>query len=443
MAVLASKNPNELRGSAGRKIDRAKALRDELDSGEFRGDATLTESRIDELTTEAKAERNAADDIERAEVEAAGGTWTGQPSLRKPPRQDIGSPWEIGEPQAARPDRRGYKDAQGHDVAVLASNESLTQWRQTTGAIPASSFGEPLPRVGEVIRDYLVGGERPEFKAEQSGGSHTAGGYMLSPAISSQIVDLARSASVVVRAGARTVDMPTSELVMVKVDTEPTVSWTAENTALSKTSAVFGRLTFRARKMTAIVPLSIELVRDATNAVEEIERLLAIAAAQELDRAALLGDADGEEPTGLFNYPGVTENAIGGAVDWDDYLDSIAAIETANGMPNALIYPPAVKKALAQLKVNSEANHYAPPPSDIDDLMRLTTTKLASSQSIVGDFTQVMIGVRSGIELIASQQVQLSDGSGYEKDQLLVKLRWRGDVQFAHPDHFEKLTGIS
>lgn len=427
MAILQSKNPNELRKSATKKADTAKALQGELDAQTPGFTVNDTGARIDTLLEEAAAEQAEAKAIEDREAEMAGGR-----------RAPVGN----GLPGSARnrppaPDKRGYMDKHGNPVAVLAANESLGDWYAANGDFTPDTDSLTA---GESIVAHVTG---REISAAHSGGAHTAGGFLLDQQRSSEVIDLARSASVIMQAGARTVDMRASELVMARVTTDPTVSWVGENETFPTTEAAFGRLTFRARKLGVIVPVSVELIQDAPNAAAIINNLLQTVVAQEIDRVALLGDGDGEEPVGIFNAAGVTENAIGGAVDYDDFLDSIAAIEALNGSPNAAIYPSSVKKSLAQLKVNSEANHYASAPPDFADLSRFVTTKLSSAQAVVGDFTNVMIGIRNGVEIIATDAVAMSDGSGFQKDQVLIKVRWRGDVQFAHPEHLEKLTGIS
>ena len=59
MAILQSKNPNDLRKSATKKANVAKALQAELDDGNVT-DAEATEKRIDTLIAEATAEQLSA-----------------------------------------------------------------------------------------------------------------------------------------------------------------------------------------------------------------------------------------------------------------------------------------------------------------------------------------------------------------------------------------------
>jgi HK97 family phage major capsid protein len=350
------------------------------------------------------------------------------------------NPTDGGESALSRSGKKGqWVDKAGQPVHVLSAKDSLTDAMGGSAALGGRAT-EPEVTPGQAVRSIITG---EGLQAAQSVGSHSAGGYLLEPTLSNRLIDLARADAVVMRAGAQTVAMPSSELVMAKVDSDPTVSWIAEEEKFPQSSATFGRLTLRARKMGTIVPISIELARDAPNAEAEIERLLRTAVALELDRAALLGSGKGEEPVGIFNQSDVLENDLSGAIDWDTYLDGVKAIEDENGEPGAIIYPPLVKSDLAKLKVNSEANHYATPPQQLSDLSRFTTTQLGDGQSVIGDFSQVMIGVRSGVEIAATDMVATSDGQGFERDQVLVKIRWRGDVQFAHPKHIQRIINIT
>jgi HK97 family phage major capsid protein len=337
-----------------------------------------------------------------------------------------------------------YYTSAGEPVAALGPGERLVDWRQSVGMDrSARGMQQAKATAGEAVVAMLGGTWTPEVHAALAGGSGPSGGYTLDRTVSAQIIDLARDESVVFRAGARTVPMPTSELVLAGIASDPTVTWRGENELIPLSDVAFNAIRLRARSFACIIPVSRELVADSPNAASEINRLLAVAAAQEIDRVALMGDGDGEEPVGVLNYDGITENVIGGAVDWDDVLDSVAAIEGRNGSPNAMIYSPAVKRTLAGLKINSEANHYAPAPMALDGLERYVTNKIGDATAVVGDFSKLIVGVREGVTIEASENASASTGEGYQRHQVLIKMFWRGDVAITHPSFFEKLTGIS
>lgn len=447
MPISTSKEPHELRQSAAAKIAEAKKLSDELDAGGLDADQEeLKTQRVDLLCSEAKQEREEADDADRrlqlrAQQRSAlrdMATNDNRPIRKTRP----GSPNQLN-PTATKAFSRGFVDKDGKPLALLAHGESVAEFEAKQSPYGYTSDDGDGRGLGDMIRGVVTGQWDGPLDTEQTThttGSDPYGGFMVPGMMAARFIDKARAASVVSQAGALTFPMNSQEVTLLKVTGDPEVGWTGESKKLPNASATFGRLRLRARKVGAYIRVSRELVEDAPNAGEIVESLLRTAAAQEIDRVALLGDADGEEPTGIFNTSGVTENAIGGAVDYDDFLDSVQALKDRNVAPAGIIYPPAVETALAKLKVNGEANHYASAPPTFTDMQRFTTTKLDASQAIVGDFAELIIGVRSDVRVETTAQ---SAGGPFENDEVWIKLTWRGDIQPMRADHFEKLTGIT
>ncbi|MCE9657787.1 MAG: phage major capsid protein [Burkholderiales bacterium] len=355
---------------------------------------------------------------------------------------------DVNAPQGASTAPR-WRDTAGNEIRVFARGERLSAGylRNATGRDrdPRQPGQQPhVPSIGETVRAMITGdwSRAGEIKNALSEGIDTDGGYMVLPVVSSQLIDLARDASVVFRAGAQVVPMTTAELDLVRVTGDPAIAWVAENKAIPKSQPTFGRLELRARKMACIVPLSRELAEDAPNAAAAIETLLSMAMAAELDRAALFGSGAGGEPIGLFNAEGVQSIGSIGALSYDDILDAIAMIEAANGTPNAYMLDAANKKVLAKQKDGQQM--YLQAPADVASLQRLVTNKLSDAQGAVGDFREMLIGVRlGGVRIEISTQAGDASGSAFTEDQLWIKARWRGDVGFAHPEHFVKLLGIT
>ena len=76
-------------------------------------------------------------------------------------------------------------------------------------------------------------------------------------------------------------------------------------------------------------------------------------------------------------------------------------------------------------------------------LRQFTTTRLGDSQSLVGDLSNIIVGVRRDVEVAASALASESGGGGFGKDEALIRLTWRGDVAITRPTHLCKLTNIS
>jgi len=330
----------------------------------------------------------------------------------------------------------GWETPEGVAVPVLRSDESLTKRLIQSGAVPIEQQGLDI---GQAIL-ALVTGRYPEdgiLQRALQGGADAAGGYWLTPILSSQIIDLARAKSVLMEAGAQTVVMDSSELAIVRVKTDPVVGFVAENATIPEVEPTFGRLTFRARKLSARVKLSIELLQDAPNSAVEIRTQLAKVLGLSLDKAALVGTGDGEEIVGIFSHDDVQETAAVGAITHDELLDAIQKVEDQNGVPSGYILPPKVKNTLSKLK--DSAGNYLIPPVGLSELNRFVTKQLTDAQTCVADFSQVLFGVRQDIAIEVSTQ----GADAWERDQVEVKVRWRGDVQLAQAKHLVRLIGIT
>ena len=165
------------------------------------------------------------------------------------------------------------------------------------------------------------------------------------------------------------------------------------------------------------------------------------ALAQKFDAYCLTGTGSAQI-LGIVNFPAATGiNTIGsvGSPTYDDIIDAIAAIETDNHTPNAWVISPAVKQTLAKLQVNSEANHYVTPPSEVSELLRLVTTAIADANAVVGDFEQAMLGIRQNIILETTTQ----GDNTFSKHQVGLKVTMRGDINLRWANAFCVLSGIS
>ena len=342
-------------------------------------------------------------------------------------------PGRNTEPEPAAPTE--WRDTDGRPVHVLKRDQSLHQ----LVARDADPSNEVSP--GGLIRAAITGkGDEAERRA-MSVGAAVGGGFMLTSQMSARVIDLARKQSRIFQAGADIVVMESSELKMAKVATDPTATWVAENAAITSSEVTVGQITFRARKLGALVKISKELVDDAPNARAMVEQQLAKVLALEIDRVALLGDGDGEEPRGLFNHSDVQELSSVGSPTYDDFLDAIQLVEDVDGVPNGYMYSPDTRNTLGKSKAG-DGNYLSLPPLLIS-MPAFVTRQLATSQAVLGDFTQVMVGVRRQIRVDITDQASDGTESAFDRDQVWIKATWRGDVQFAHASHLAKLTGIT
>ena len=79
------------------------------------------------------------------------------------------------------------------------------------------------------------------------------------------------------------------------------------------------------------------------------------------------------------------------------------------------------------------------PPPDVAELSRHVTSNCPTANIFMGDFTQMLIGLRGGPRVEATT----TGGDSFKKHQVLIKIVWRGDMNVEHAAAFHALTGIT
>lgn len=312
--------------------------------------------------------------------------------------------------------------------------------------------------VGETVRQLALGeGGSPEFAANITG-SDAGGGYLTSETFSRDVLDLARSASVVSRAGALTVPMDTNALHMARLTQDATAYWRQEGEAVTSSDLAFDRVTLRPHTVAAITTLSVELLEDATNAAAIVENSITQALGLALDRAALFGTGAEAEPLGLFNTTGVNaETSVGTPDDYAEVTSAIRQILTANyaGDVSALAWLGHPRDFATFDGLTDTTGQPLRPTPWASQLRPLSTTSFsiteggAGSSMAIGDFSQMILGMRtSGVRLEVFRDGSVTDGSSVTHNALAemkvhIRAYLRADVAVMRPTWFTKLTGVT
>ncbi len=309
---------------------------------------------------------------------------------------------------------------------------------------------------GRLIRG-LVTGDWRNAEMEQRAlaeGVGSEGGYLVPTPLAGRVIDLARAKATVVQAGAATVPMDSNTLTIAKVASDPTASWRAENAAITASDMVFDRIQFSAKTLAALIKVSVELIEDSQLLAGTVENALSQALGLELDRAALYGSGAGSEPKGIKNTTGVQTYSMGtnGAAltNYSPFSQAVEKIATANGAANAAIYAPRTAGELDRL-VDTTGQPMRPPQS-FASLRTFATTQIPvnltqgtannASDAFVGDFSQLLIGMRTQIRIEVSREASDAASSAFANMQVFIRAYLRADIALAQPSHFCVITGI-
>jgi HK97 family phage major capsid protein len=317
----------------------------------------------------------------------------------------------------------------GHD-----SNDAFHgDWRSQRGS------GEGLS-LGRLIRGMLTddwrGGE-PERRALWESNPASAGVLVPAP-MASNVIDLARNQSRVMRAGAVTVPMESSSLKIARQTGDPSLGWHTEGDTIAESNLAFDSVTFKAKTLPCLVKFSLEMLEDVDNLENIVEAAIAKAFGQELDRVALKGSGVDPEPTGILNQSGVTVISATdtGAATWDTLVNGVAAVKGNNFTPTGQIFSVNTEKAVSTLRENGTTGPYLSPPTYLHAAVRYATKQVADTELYTGQWNQLLVGMRTNFKVQPLNELYAETG------EYGVLCHMRADVQLAHGGAFAVHTAI-
>jgi len=336
-----------------------------------------------------------------------------------------------------------WKDREGRDVPVISRGAKVA-------AVAKNGREFEGLTLGSFLRACVRGPKNEMERRALSEGTDSAGGFSTPSNLLPQVIDALRAQSVAFRAGARTIMLSSDSTTIVRLATSPTATWTAENASISDNTPTFEGVTFVPEKMISLIKSSRELIEDSLNIEDAMSTAFAGQFAATLDLAILNGTGSSNQPTGITVASNVNSVSMGtnGAeiTSYDEIIDGIQLIleDGYNGDMTGIVMAPRTWGTIAKFADSTNQPLRKPPaieniPSYQTSNMPIDETQGTSSDAstiIVGDFTQVLVGMRSGL------QIDVLKERFADNDQFGFLARMRVDVVLAHPQAFAKIIGI-
>ncbi|RBY92953.1 phage major capsid protein [Blastococcus sp. TF02A-30] len=445
-ARLQNSNDHDLRTLGDKLIEARKVVR------EVRDAHWATMSRINDAAQAAgrdltKAQRADYDTAERALDEATRiGQKIDDELFMRTQREGItGGGFLV--------DHEGRRTGLEGGTSEYRDGDPLTDRQTFAGFVRSRGLAREEESEGLSLQKYLRGALFGEWRGAEAerramSGLAAANGQVLIPTVlAASVIDLARAESRVLQAGARLVPMANRQLDVARWVKDPEPQWRGETEAIAEDDATMDKVTLEARSLAVVTKITRELVED-TNIEAELRRALALSFALKIDHAALYGAGD-DEPTGLVNTTGVVTTDVaanGGPPSWDVLVDSVGRVRDVNESPTAQIMADRTARSLAKLRAEPDGA-YLPAPQYLDGVRRLTTsqvpvnlatgTSVDTSDVITGDFSQLLIGVRTALTMsVLQERYMVEEGS-------FGLVGWyRGDVAVARPKAFDIVRGV-
>ncbi len=399
--------------------------------------------RLAELKAKAKAEGRDLSRREAAEV-----------AKIKEDARELRERLPKFDPRAAQPGASTSREEGAGDT--LTPEQRVSDWlRERSDYRSAGGFGrddrEQLS-VGKMIRGAITGNWR-DAEAEQRALSENVlanGGYALAPELSARVIDRVHNNMAVMKLGATTVPMTTQQMYLARLAGGANVSWKSEGAAITESSPTFERVTLTAKTLPCLVRISAELFEDASpEAMDTIERELALALSLELDRACLRGSGVDPEPTGIRNAAGVTVTSLGtngASPTWDNVIDVVSSVRASNIEPDGIVWASRTQQTFDKQK--DLQNRYLEPPTSLAEIPRVSSNQIPTnltvgtstdcSEAFIGRWSDCLVGIRTDLRF----QVRVLDERFIDNLQYGLLVYLRADTALAHPAAFNVVTGV-
>lgn len=238
------------------------------------------------------------------------------------------------------------------------------------------------------------------------------GGYLVgSELLTSEFLELLRNNTVLVELGARYLPGLKGDVTIPRQLTGATTYWASETGIITASSATFGQIVGRPRRIGTQVPYSKQFLAQSSLGAEAFVINDSDAAiAVELDRVALRGSG-GSEPLGVARLDAgerSTSVTFGAAPTWAKYLEffsSVAANNAVIGSPAYVASVASAVKAMATAKFSSSVSGIW--DNDMVGTFRARwTTQLLTSATpvanmvIFGDWSQVLFMEWAGRDVV-------------------------------------------
>ncbi|UXC37105.1 phage major capsid protein [Cupriavidus gilardii] len=320
-------------------------------------------------------------------------------------------------------------------VSVLDVMRAAMEGRALSGAA-AEYHAETERRTGRKAQGVFV-----PMRALEQRVSTTASAPELVPTDhrADLYIEPFRNALLARRLGVRVLSNLTGNLSIPKYGTGTTVGWVAENSALTPSDMAFESVSMSPKHAGGITEMSRQLLQQSSPDIEQLVRSdLSAMLAQAIDSAIIMGGG-ANEPDGVLSTAGIQTASLA-TLDWDGVLAMLEKLELANAAAANWLTSPRVKKKLAStLKSASAGASYLLERGQMADLPLYSTNQTPekagtpnTGRLILGDWSQVMLGIWSEIDLLVNPYAE----SAYSKGNVLVRAMATVDIALRHPEGF-------
>ena len=329
-------------------------------------------------------------------------------------------------------------------VAEVGLNEKQRGQYSFLNAIRAASSGdwskaglereisnEIASRSGKEARGFYLPMDIGWGQRDQTVGTNSQGGFLKgTDHLGNEFIGEVYANSVVASLGGRVMTGLQGDIAIPKLSASVTnTAFVAEGSAPTEGAGVFAQVTMAPKTLATFVDYTRKLALQSDPSVEQILRNdIVQTMAAKIDQVALNGGGS-NEPSGILQESDTNVVAIGtngGAVTYAKVVDMESAIASDNALTGTLNFAttPGVQGAMRQIPrqgsgvegnfilndSNSILGHNVTVSTNVPSNLTKGSTSGTCHALILGDFSQVMMGFWSGVDVVVDSSTLSTSG---------------------------------
>ncbi|UNW05275.1 phage major capsid protein [Acinetobacter indicus] len=239
-----------------------------------------------------------------------------------------------------------------------------------------------------------------------------------------------RASNIVRQMGVRTLTGLSGDVVIPKYGTGLSLGWVGEEEAVPESNMSFDAITLTPKHTGGKTEMSRQLIQQSSPDIESLIREdLSYLVAQNIDQAIIAGTGV-KDPLGILNTIGVLTGAT--PATWADVLALIQQLEDENVSNLKWLANSALKTILAGTEKSTGTGQYLYQGGQVGELPFHTSANMPTGKFILGDFSQVLLGVWSEIDILVNPYAE----PAYSRGGVQVRAMATCDVAVRHPKAF-------
>ncbi|WP_173910052.1 phage major capsid protein [Acinetobacter sp. Marseille-Q1618] len=244
-----------------------------------------------------------------------------------------------------------------------------------------------------------------------------------------------RSSNIVRSMGVRTLTGLSGDVVIPKFGSGLSLGWINEGESVPESEMGFDAITLKPKHTGGKTEMSRQLIQQSSPDIESLVREdLSYLIAQNIDKAIIAGTGV-KDPLGILNTVGVLTGAI--PATWQEVLALIQQIEDENITNLKWLGTSTTKTTLAGIEKSAGTGQFLYSGGQVGELPFNVSANMPANKLILGDFSQVLLGVWSEIDILVNPYAE----PAYSRGGVQVRAMATCDVAVRHPKAFLVATG--